>query len=252
MSEDFITFTNASVETLNQSDKAIYDFVISHIHEVKDMSIRSLSHECYVSTSTMFRFVQKLGFSGYADFINSIRLTDYTDHSGLEKLYQDNPVPDRNNYLSLIIHAVRTANNEIVPRFQELFTPGARLILISDEEAGEAAMYAYRQFSNAGVSVVYPRLSYELDSCRRTLCRDDLILFLSLSSPDASVVSAAEKLYRPCHPGILSVTGQNSIGVVPNNCRFHVSCSITENGPLIITPLIAVIDQLIMYGGIHK
>lgn len=39
---------------------------------------RTLSHECYVSTTTMIRFVRKLGFSGYSDFINLLRLTDFS------------------------------------------------------------------------------------------------------------------------------------------------------------------------------
>lgn len=43
--------------------------------QVKDMSIRAISRECFVSTTTMFRFVRKLGFEGYSDFINYIRLT---------------------------------------------------------------------------------------------------------------------------------------------------------------------------------
>ena len=77
MKEDFFSVVVPYLSSLNETELKIFDYVAQNMHAVKDKSIRILAHECYVSTTTIFRFVQKLGFAGYADFINSLRLADY-------------------------------------------------------------------------------------------------------------------------------------------------------------------------------
>lgn len=87
---------------------------MQNIHTVKDKSIRTLSHECYVSTTTMIRFVRKLGFSGYSDFINLLRLTDFSAAAPQTPQWDS-----RNEYLTgyvdMIVQTLRIVSEDISP-----------------------------------------------------------------------------------------------------------------------------------------
>ena len=78
MAEDFYDFTSAKINSLSNTEKQIFNFVVRNMHLVKNMSIRDLAAACFVSTTTLFRFVKKLGFSGYSEFTAMIRLTERT------------------------------------------------------------------------------------------------------------------------------------------------------------------------------
>jgi len=75
---DFFEATQETIRTLNQSERELFDYVVKNVDEVKYWSIQKFAAEWLVSTSTIFRFTQKLGFSGYSDFINSLLVTSHT------------------------------------------------------------------------------------------------------------------------------------------------------------------------------
>ena len=87
MTLDFFEATQETIRTLNQSERELFEYVVKNMDEVKQWSIQKFAAEWLVSTTTIFRFTQKLGFSGYSDFINSLLVTSHTQQ-------QDSAVPD--------------------------------------------------------------------------------------------------------------------------------------------------------------
>ena len=69
---DFYSYTSERLDRLSNTERNVFNFVIKNMHQVKNMSIRELAAECYVSTPTLFRFVKKLGFEGYSEFVAAI------------------------------------------------------------------------------------------------------------------------------------------------------------------------------------
>lgn len=59
---------NENYNNLNQIDIHILSYVKTNISECVNLSISDLAKKCNVSSSTILRMTQKLGFSGYSEF----------------------------------------------------------------------------------------------------------------------------------------------------------------------------------------
>lgn len=59
--------------TLTQSERCIYTYLKEHPHAVLTSSLEGLCREMYISTASMVRFCQKIGFSGYNELKFSLR-----------------------------------------------------------------------------------------------------------------------------------------------------------------------------------
>ena len=59
---------NEHKQFLNQTDVAICQFILNHRNQIRHISIHDLAKKCCVSSTTIVRFAQKLGFDGFSDF----------------------------------------------------------------------------------------------------------------------------------------------------------------------------------------
>ena len=74
---DFYEKTSTAVTKLTTGEQEIFNYVIKNLHVVKNLSIRQLAEKCFVSTTTLFRFVKKLGYEGYNEFIDDVREAEF-------------------------------------------------------------------------------------------------------------------------------------------------------------------------------
>lgn len=72
---DFFEISSKNLETLTRNERTLLDFVVKNMDDIKDKSIREVSAECFVSTTTFLRFVRKLGFTGYSEFTTVLKFT---------------------------------------------------------------------------------------------------------------------------------------------------------------------------------
>ena len=110
---DFYRSTQETVRDLNKTERKLFDYVVKNMDKVKQMSIRELAAEQFLSTATIFRFAKRLGFSGYADFINSLIVTSHSRQSAT--------LPDsltgrgyREDYLKNTLESVRVMSEKQV------------------------------------------------------------------------------------------------------------------------------------------
>lgn len=180
MKEDFFSVTASKLPGLNDSDRQIYNYIVQNIHSVKDESIRSLAHNCFVSTTTMFRFVQKLGFSGYADFINLLRLTDYmqdTQKQLSEKAYSS----WESAYLASVEESIRLIGESTARKFASFLSRESNVVLISDGHCYEAARYAKRMLNTHGIRAEAPMFTYEYSGICGYLKDNDVLWVFSFT-----------------------------------------------------------------------
>lgn len=59
---------NKKYHKMSQNDLYIFDYVMRYVEKVSRISITELSKELAVSKSTISRFTQKIGFSGFSEF----------------------------------------------------------------------------------------------------------------------------------------------------------------------------------------
>ncbi|MGX7351858.1 RpiR family transcriptional regulator [Enterococcus canis] len=60
-------FEAEKVKELNELELIVYEYVLEHLAELPHMTIRQLSDACHVSTSTILRCCNKLGYQGFTE-----------------------------------------------------------------------------------------------------------------------------------------------------------------------------------------
>lgn len=58
---------NENKKLLNPTDMTICHFILNHRNQMRHISIHDLAKRCCVSSTTVVRFAQKLGFDGFSD-----------------------------------------------------------------------------------------------------------------------------------------------------------------------------------------
>lgn len=63
-----LMFTYTQVNSLNETEAHVYNYIMQNKEKVLDASIRELASETHVSTATVVRFCKKLGCEGFIEF----------------------------------------------------------------------------------------------------------------------------------------------------------------------------------------
>lgn len=70
---DIIEVIKSNISSYTKSQKKISDYILKHYFEVSFMTIKDLAVEIKTSTTSIVRFVETIGFSGYSDFQKALR-----------------------------------------------------------------------------------------------------------------------------------------------------------------------------------
>lgn len=60
-------FTYSQVESLNETETYVYNYVVKNTKKVLNESIRELANNTHVSTATVMRFCKKMGCEGFTE-----------------------------------------------------------------------------------------------------------------------------------------------------------------------------------------
>lgn len=202
---NFYEKTSNAMLKLSPNEQGIMTYVIKNMHEVKNMSIRDLASTCFVSTTTIFRFVKKLGYEGYSEFINDIVDTE----AETRKIHIPSIVHNENyrdSYLKNIIEAVKVITDEKIEKFQTIMSRNPDIYIIAEGLSREVGHYFVRLLTTLGFNVSFPRESYEKANALKRIKRDDVILVLSYTGDNESVIHQIEKIFAIATPTIVSFT----------------------------------------------
>ncbi len=68
-------FNYEDIQTLNELELEVYNYVISNPEKTIKMKIRELADECHVSTTTILRFCKKFNCEGFVEFKLLLKMT---------------------------------------------------------------------------------------------------------------------------------------------------------------------------------
>ena len=51
----------------------VYHYVLEHLHQIPQQTIRQLATSCHVSTSTILRFCNKMGYAGFSELKYAVK-----------------------------------------------------------------------------------------------------------------------------------------------------------------------------------
>lgn len=202
---NFYEKTSKAMVKLSPNEQSIMTYVVKNMQSVKNMSIRDLASTCFVSTTTIFRFVKKLGYEGYSEFIDALSETE----AETRKIQIPSVIEKENysdSYLKNIIEAVKVITNEKYEKFDSIMSRNPDIYIIAEGLSMEVGHYFLRLLTTVGFNVSFPKESYEKNNVLKKIKKDDVVLVLSYTGDNESVVHQLEKIFAIATPTIISFT----------------------------------------------
>lgn len=251
---DFYSQTSENASKLSPTERNILNYVVKNMHLVKDMSIRDLAKETYVSTTTLFRFVKKLGYEGFGEFIDAVSETEKESR----KIHIPSIVHDdnyRDSYLKNVVEAVKVITDEKIDAFYKIMGRYPHIYILAEGLSSEVARYFSRLLIIMGYSVEVPTEEYEFKALLRRVKRDDVLLILSYTGDNKSIINKVERIFAIATPTIISFTrADNNIIQNMSDLNFYVFADEIDYEGIDVTSrcgMIAILETL-MYKRITK
>ena len=205
MTVDFFKATSEAIRELNKTERLLFEYVVKNMDAVKLMSIRQFAESQFVSTTTIFRFIKKLGFSGYTDFLNRLLVTSHVQ--------QDVTVPEvvtnknySEEYLKNAMESVRVMSPERLTEVMEKLADKPNIYILTDDNTHAIGQYCERLFIGLGFHAYFPEAAYQMQNLVNRIRSRDMIIALSYSGQDEVLIDFIERVFLENHPYLLSVT----------------------------------------------
>ncbi|MDK8642924.1 MurR/RpiR family transcriptional regulator [Niallia taxi] len=195
-------FTREMVQTFNELEMILYNFITKNSDKVIYMRIRELSDQTHVSTSSILRFCRKLNCDGFSEF--KVKLKLFLDRNEQENL------KSTKYYLSEFLERTMKGNFEShIQKMAELVLRTEKIIFVGTGSSGILAEYGARYFSSLGKfssyikDPFYPINSKEL--------KNSTSIILSVSGETDFTLNLANQL---------KMEGSNIVSITNNkNCQ---------------------------------
>lgn len=194
-------FTAEQIQSLNELERAVYEFVARNQSRVAYMRIRELAAGAHVSTSTVLRFCSKMGCNGFAEF--KLKLREYCDRQ-----QNQNQLPD--DVTEIVDFLKKTVTEEFEDRLEELaeiIAHANNVFLVGSGMSGIVAKYGARYFSSIGKFCLYiDEPHYPTES---RMLKNALAIVFSVSGESRDTISHLQRFKeRGCT--VVSVTNSEN------------------------------------------
>ncbi len=210
---NFFEIIKPYVEKLTKNEYTLLDYVIKHMKEIQNKSIREVAAACFVSTTTFLRFVRKIGFSGYSEFSTVIK---YTVLNSDQKQTKDQPFVQeqrqyRSEYLKNIEETVRVLDEHKLIAICEHMVNHPKLFFYAKGFSKYATEYIEYLYTLKGFIVVFPKNYEQRQIAYRNLAPNDLVFIFDYMGEDDELISIIQNLKSRGHYAqLISITGANN------------------------------------------
>lgn len=247
MAKDFFEYTGDVIASLNSTEQKIFDYVVKNMEDVRTMSIQKFAANRFVSTTTIFRFTKKLGFIGYADFINSLLVTTHNQERANVQVATGSCSFSK-NYLENAIETVRVMSQEKVDLVVALLQEKPRIYILTDDNTHAIGQYCERLFIGLGFHAYFPETAYQRQNIVNQVREQDLIITLSYSGADSELLDFIQRLFLKERPHLLSITrADNNPLQMLSDTNFYVFTDVIEAQGINLTsniPMLMLVELL--------
>ena len=135
-------FTYSQVESLNETETYVYNYVVKNTKKVLNESIRELANNTHVSTATVMRFCKKMGCEGFTEL--KYRLKESEEVQEFEE-------DDVNNQFDGFIEKVKSSEYlNSIHRAAEIIKQSDLILTLGSGTTGDFAKYTSRLLSGMG------------------------------------------------------------------------------------------------------
>ena len=187
---------------LNKNDEddtafIIAKYMLTNLNKMNRISIYKVAEDCYVSRSSVQRFVKEIGYDNYTQLKQSLAevihheeaLLNYTDHTDYSGFILD-------SISAMTADIAKTAGS---PKFKNLldrFIKAKSVVILTAEDSAPACKLLQQQMLAAGKLIRLVTSASKNISILDTLEKDDLLLVCSVSGNFALAVNAQLKEIR--------------------------------------------------------
>lgn len=202
---DFFEQVNEHVRNLNASERKIFEYVVRNMDSAKSAPIRTLARQCFVSTTTVMRFTKKLGFSGYREFLDSLRAaSNATAQTQMPSVFWRQSFSEE--YLKNIIESMRVITDSKMEAFREALEQSSHLYCFGVGLDQEVARFAYHLFSSLGYQASCLTSPFEVKAALHHFKEPDVALLISFNGEDREVIEFAEHIRVNHNPTITTMS----------------------------------------------
>ena len=198
---NLVTFNLLSslLSILNTNDELDTDFVIAkylldNLNELKGISIYKIADDCFVSRSSVQRFIKNIGYESYTQLKRSLDnvishetgFLDYTDHSS----YGEYMINEINKMSKDIFNSAHSADFR---KIVDIFMKARNIVLVTAEDSSYPCKIFQQQLVSIGKII---RITTNASSNRHlleTLDKNDLLLVSSVSGNFALAIDSEIK-----------------------------------------------------------
>lgn len=194
-------FTAQQIQSLNELEREVYEYIMHNLSRVQYMRIRELAAESHVSTSTVLRFCNKMGCNGYAEF--KLKLREYCADQK-----NQNQLPD--DVMEIIDFLKKTVTEDFDDRLEqlvEIMAHASNIFFVGSGMSGIVAKYGARYFSSIGKFCLYiDEPHYPTES---RMLKNALAIVFSVSGESKDTISHLQRFKeRGCT--VVSVTNSEN------------------------------------------
>lgn len=248
---DFFEISSKNVETLTRNERTLFDFVVKNMDVIKNQSIREVSAECFVSTTTFLRFVRKLGFTGYSEFTTVLKFTLFNKVELRPSPFVVEQKKYREEYLKNIIESVRVLETTKIDTISKKLRHNPKIFIFAKGLSKNVAQYVKYLYTTSGFLVEFPEDYQYRQAVTPHISKDDIVFILNYGGHDSELIQIAQKLRTMKNsPFIVSITGADN-NVIQNlsDINLYIFTDEIEMNQLDITSRISTIAimELILY-----
>ncbi|TYC49686.1 MurR/RpiR family transcriptional regulator [Weissella muntiaci] len=208
---DFFEVVRDHLNSLSNNEQDLLDYVVKHMNEIQGMTIREAATATFTSTATFLRFVKKIGFSGYSEFVTVIKYTALNQVQERKPNFSEEQIDYREAYLANIYESVRVIPIEKLNRITTKLAEHPDIYLFAKGISKHAAEYVNYIYSMAGFNVNFPSDFDYRGLAVKQVRSESLVFILTYDGNDPEWLQMLNDFEcQKVQPMIVSITESNN------------------------------------------
>lgn len=185
----FIDKINKNYDKLNDTDRHVLELIFQQGDKLNNLTVEEFAAIANVSKSSVIRFTQKLGFSGFSEFKNYLKWNKKENADISEEDYISILTDDLHNTIQ------QSTDSSQLKKIVEKIIASDRIIIYGTGTAQQfVAMELQRLFLQANKHMYCTNAIDEFRIATRSLTENDLVIVISLSGSVMKIIDVLNTL----------------------------------------------------------
>ncbi|KRL88167.1 helix-turn-helix domain, rpiR family protein [Lacticaseibacillus pantheris DSM 15945 = JCM 12539 = NBRC 106106] len=197
-------FPYSKLQSLNDLETVIYNYVNKHSRAVESMTIRELADHAHVSTTTILRFANKMGYDGYAELRFALK-----QHRRNQQQTESNDSYDITVPLADFFSKVNSTDfGKLIDQAMTLIDAAPMVLFFGIGTGASLSQYGARFWSNAGKLALPVPDPFQPFTGGTPFPKGTVVVVLSVSGETAEVIEFVSRV-QPEGAKIIAVTNHD-------------------------------------------